>query len=491
MASPSNIPVAPKLAFASTGLEPHLPSAEQPWDDVRAGHLLRRTLIGPTPAEIAESVNSTPEAVVDRLLEVPFGLPDPPGTWVNEDTPPKLNSDLRKIERARMNEIRTWWMNLIVNQGFSIQERMVLFWHDHFATQAKDVKRSHLMLIQNNLLRKHAVGNFKTLVQEITRDPAMLYYLDGNTSKVGKPNENYARELMELFTTGVDQYTEQDIGEASRALTGWIVQGKNAVFRESRFDKADKTFMGRTGNFNDLDIIEIIFEKEVTAAHISRKIYQYFVYEHIDETVVKEMARILQENNYDLKPMLKTLFLSAHFFDAATVGARIKNPIEMVVGTARTLGMTAGEGKAIRGEYLYETAKVLGQWLLDPPNVAGWPGYRHWISTTTLPQRHKMTDEIVDGNPRRFGKRFYDIQKIDPVAFVKSFPEPYDARKLVKTMGECLTSFAVDKEREELLLAVLLEGTEEINWNPDAIGADRRIRSLIKVIFELPEFQLT
>ena len=154
-------------------------------------------------------MQSTPEAVVDRLLEIPFLPPNPPDNWVNEDPFQKPNADQRKIERARVDQTRAWWMELIVNQGFSIQERMVLFWHDHFATQAKDVRRPQWMYLQNFLFRKHAVGNFKTLVEGVTRDPAMIYYLDSNTNRVGRPNENYARELMELFTLGEGSaYTE-------------------------------------------------------------------------------------------------------------------------------------------------------------------------------------------------------------------------------------------------------------------------------------------
>ncbi|MDA0710140.1 MAG: DUF1800 family protein, partial [bacterium] len=219
---------APKLALAQTGLEPYVPSAELPWNSFRAGHLLRRTLIGPTPQEIAEAVASTPQAVVDRLIEIPFLslFPIQPASWVGEDPFVRPDAAQRKIERERIDEIRTWWMELIVNQDFSIRERMTLFWHNHFATQAKDVLRPQWMFIQNVLLRKFSVGNFKSLVEGITRDPAMIAYLDSNTNKVGAPNENYARELMELFTLGVGHYTEDDIRQAARALTGWTVSGR-------------------------------------------------------------------------------------------------------------------------------------------------------------------------------------------------------------------------------------------------------------------------
>lgn len=486
------LPTAPKLAYATTGLEPYVPSAEQPWDEFRAAHLLRRTMIGPKPEEIAEAVKDTPEAVVDRLIEIPFLslFPIPPAVWVNEDPLPRDSTDRAKIERARVDEIRTWWMELIVNQEFSIRERMTLFWHNHFATQAKDVQRPQWMFMQNTLLRKHSVGNFKTLVEDITHDPAMIYYLDSNSNKVGAPNENYARELMELFTIGVGNYTEDDIAHAARALTGWTVKGRQAVFVNSRYDKGTKHFLGREGVFNEQDIIDIIFEQDATAEFICTKLYQEFVYEFPDKTIVSEMAQILRDNKYEIKPVLKILLNSAHFFDAAIIGAKIKTPIELTAGTARTLGLEAGPDKDIRGEYLYLLADALGQKLLDPPNVAGWPGYRVWVSTTTLPERHAMTDELVDGTPRRFGRLFYTINKPNSVDFIKRFPEPYDPVKLVRAMGECLTAFKVDAEREELFLATLLEGADTYDWNPDDPNAPRRITNFLKLIFELPEYQL-
>ena len=489
MSNREHFPVAPKLAYASTGLEPYIPSAEQPWDEHRAAHLLRRTLIGPTPKEIAEAVQSTPEAVVDRLLEMPFLPPNPPAQWVYQDPFQKPDRDQRKIERQRVDETRVWWMELIVNQEFSIQERMVLFWHDHFATQAKDVRRPQWMYLQNFLFRKHAVGNFKTIVEGVTRDPAMIRYLDSYLNRVGRPNENYARELMELFTMGEGStYTEHDIGEAARALTGWVIVGRQPVFRAGRFDKGQKTFLGQTGNFNEQDIIDIIFQQEVTAEFICGKLYREFVYEHPDKNVVSELAQIMRDNNYEIKPVLKTLLLSQHFFDPATIGAKIKSPVELVAGTARSLGFKAGKGRSISSEYLVYLAQVLGQKLLDPPNVAGWPGYRLWISTSTLPERHKMTDEMVDAKPRNPNR--YTIINPDTVGFVKAFPEPYDAEKLVRDMGECLTAFPVDDYRREMFLETLLEGADVYDWNPDAIAAPRRIKNILKLIFELPDYQL-
>ena len=246
-----------KLARTTAGLERYVPNEAQPWDDVRAGHLLRRTVFGPTPTEINEAIRSRPEDVVEQLL-TDQRLPDPPDTWVNEDPFVRPDRDQRRIQREQLDQTRQWWMTLIANQGLSLTEKMTLFWHDHFATQAVDVKRPQLMFKQNTRFRQSAFGNFKTLVLAMNTDPAMLYYLDGRLNRVGKPNENYARELMELFTMGVGNYTEQDVGEASRALTGWVVDGRRSRLNDSRHDKGQKTILGETGNWNDLSVTRII-----------------------------------------------------------------------------------------------------------------------------------------------------------------------------------------------------------------------------------------
>ena len=478
-----------KLARTTAGLERYVPNEAQPWDDVRAGHLLRRTVFGPTPTEINEAIRSRPEDVVEQLL-TDQRLPDPPDTWVNEDPFVRPDRDQRRIQREQLDQTRQWWMTLIANQGLSLTEKMTLFWHDHFATQAVDVKRPQLMFKQNTRFRQSAFGNFKTLVLAMNTDPAMLYYLDGRLNRVGKPNENYARELMELFTMGVGNYTEQDVGEASRALTGWVVDGRRSRLNDSRHDKGQKTILGETGNWNDLSVTRIIFDQPVTARFICRKLYQEFVYHYPDEHIVDQLAQILRENDYELKPVLETLLLSAHFFDDSTIGSKIKSPIDLTAGTARSLGLRVGEGDNLTAEFLVDQAEDLGQKLLDPPNVAGWQGYRSWISTNTLPKRHLHTDKLVDGKSHFVGRNYYTMNPMDHKAYIKTFPNPWDATELVHSMGRCMTSFPVDAEREEMFLTVLLEGAEVYDWNPDATGAKFRMANLLKLILELPEYQL-
>ncbi|MBK34160.1 MAG: hypothetical protein CME26_01360 [Gemmatimonadetes bacterium] len=480
---------APKLQRTSAGLEPYVPDATQPWDEVRASHLLRRAVFGPTAAEVDSAIRSTPQAIVSQLLE-DQPEPDPPGDWVDDQPFVRPSSAEKKIQREQMDELRRWWMHRLSSTPLSLVERMTLFWHNHFATQASEVKRPQLMFHQNRKFRQNALGNFKSLVLIMNTDPAMLYYLDGRLNKKGKPNENYARELLELFTMGIGHYTEQDVAEAARALTGWVVEGQKAIFDPGRHDNEPKEFLGTLGNLNDLRITNIIFDQPATAEFICRKLYREFVYAHPDENIVRELAHIMRDNNYELKPVVQTLLLSAHFFDASTIGARIKSPVELVAGTARTLGLSVAVGGHVGADFLTDQAELLGQHLLDPPNVNGWTGHRTWISTATLPKRHLHTDRLVEGKSHAVERTWYVMQQPDLNAFIKSFPNPWDATALVRSVGQCLTPFSVDPKRDELLLSVLLEGAEVYDWNPDEPGADLRIANLLKVLFELPDYQL-
>jgi uncharacterized protein (DUF1800 family) len=446
-------------------------------------------VIGPTPREIEEASHVSFSGLVDDLL-ADYSAPPPPAEWALRDPIRRpLTQEQRDTERLQVNELRAWWAELIVNQPLSIRERMVLFWHDHFATQAVDVRRPQFMYQQNALFREHALGNFKTLVQEVTRDPAMLYYLDGVANQAGRPNENYARELMELFTMGVGNYTEEDVGEAARALTGWTVEGRQPLFVGQRFDSGVKQFLGRSGTFTDRDIIDVIFDQDVTAPFLCRKLYQAFVYDIPDETVVAQMAELLRSNNYEVLPVLEALLKSTHFYEDATIGARIKSPIELVAGSLRTFGIQAGSGGEVPGDYVVVLCDTLGQHLLDPPNVAGWPGYRTWISTATLPNRHQITDEIVGGNPRRIRGQQVSFAP-DVIQFIRSMPNPWDAIELVRSLGRYLTPFEVDADRQELLLSVLLQGAEVYDWNLFDPNARNRVERLLKVVLELPDYQL-
>lgn len=473
-----------RLTRGTAGLEPFEPTRERPWDYRLAGHLLRRTMLGPKPPEIATAAGMTPAQVVDQLLaDAP--PPPPPDTWVIEPPVQNPTEAQQALNQSRMNDLRFWWLKLMLSQGVSLRERMVLFWHNHFATEAQVVQIPQFLYIQNRTLRQNALGNVKDLVKAVTRDPAMLIYLNGNLNRVGSPNENYARELLELFTMGVNTYTQKDVAEAARALTGWIVSGLQPGFAQRRFDTGTKTILGRTGAFGDTDVVDIVFDQWQTAMFICRKLYRLLVYQEPDEAVVSEMADTLRESQYEIKPVLRKLLLSTHFFDETTMGALIKSPIDLVVGTARMLDIARASPV-----YLTGFLGILEQTLLDPPNVAGWPGYRTWISTTTLPQRHAFVDEVLDGKPRAMYRQTFSFPAADALSLARSLPAPNDAVALVRDLALTLFGAPTDEAQQKTFLDALLQGAAVYDWSISDPRAGDRLRGLLRMMMKLPEYQL-
>ncbi len=375
----------------------------------------------------------------------------------------------------------------MLTQPMSLAERMVLFWHGHFANQYSTVQVPQYMYKQNALFRRHATGNFKELVRQVTIDPAMLIYLDGVRNRLGSPNENYARELMELFTIGIGNYTQLDIQNAARALTGWQVSGFEPVFTPSRHDNGIKTFMGQSGNFDAFDIIDIIFQQPATATFICRKLYKYFVYEVPDETVVNQMATIFRNGNYEIAPVLDALFKSAHFFSPLNFSAEITSPIEKMVGAIRQLNITVSPTSTVVPSFIRNSMNNMGQNLFEPPNVAGWPGYRLWISTTTLLLRNAYTDAIVTGRDINNNNIGF---KVSAVPFAQLFPSPNNAIALVDDIAAHLVALPLSASRRQVLLDTLLQGIELYDWSINDPQAPSRIEGLLKVIFRMAEAQL-
>ena len=327
-----------------------------------------------------------------------------------------------------------------------LRERMTLFWHNHFVTQYDDYFLAMHAYRYLKLMREHAFGNFTDFVRAVGKDPAMLEYLDGNANRVGEPNENYGRELLELFTmspkdkSGNDNYTQQDIVEVARALTGWIIDYINhvGVFNPSRFDDGEKTFFGQTGNWGYDDVIDIIFQEraEETAYFVCEKLYKAFVYDVPDPAIVEALAADFVDANFEIAPVLTRLLKSAHFFDAAVIGAQIKSPIAMVTGMPAEVGRASTTAQL---EFLRFAALFLQQDLLNPPNVAGWPGYRTWISTTSLPIRLLVADLIL------FGENGQDLVDLTPiVAQLPGADSPHAAFELPVALASYLLPVPLD-----------------------------------------------
>lgn len=346
-------------------------------------HLYRRAGFGLSPAEWQQRRNWSVKQAVDELFERAKN-PSPLSEGKNPDYTQDgmmaaINRQERqKMERQAMVRINHAWISRMADPNTSdLVERMCFFWHGHFACETKF---GLLATRQLNTLRNYALGNFRDLVLGIAHDPSMIRYLNNQQNRKRSPNENFARELMELFTIGRGNYTETDVKEAARAFTGWSGdRAGNYAFRARQHDYGQKTFMGKTGDFNGEDIIDIILEQEQTARFICRKVYRHFVSEEVNEQRVNELAAGFRASNYDIAKLMRTVFTSDWFYAPENVGNRIKSPVELLAGTMRQLGVS---NIATRGVIILQQA--LGQILFRPPNVAGWPGGRTWIDNSTL-----------------------------------------------------------------------------------------------------------
>ena len=462
---------------------------------VESAHLLRRIHFGPTIEEIdyLSSLNIN-DAVEYILRDIPPPLP--PGDWIDDPFPynygsysPEQRDSLQAAYDLYSLELNVWWLDQMFNSSSSIIEQMTLFWHDHFATSIETVKYPPAMYHQNKILREYAIGNFKDLVTLMIFDPAMMVWLDNRENRVGAINENFARELLELFTMGEGQYTQQDVMEAARALTGYQTNGLETYFVSDRFDNGVKTFLGQAGNFNTYDIIDIIFEQPQTAYFICEKLYKWFVYENPNEEIVQNLAQIMTDNNYEIKPVLYALFSSEHFFDDNFKGSKFKDPINHSLGVIRQSYIDINQTLYFQNnaytlhDILLYVQNLNGLLIFNPPDVSGWPGYRNWINTFTLPNRKIFTNYIFDGTFGTLG---------DPVSFAERIPNGLtDPNALMDYLYIYFYSIEPSELTKQNLMDELLGGVDPDTWGLLYYeGAIERFVGVIERMLRLSEYQL-
>lgn len=369
-----------------------------------ARHLLTRTGFAPTREEIAAYLPLSREEAVARLLdghrrEVPLPPPAfveeaPPDPRETKMLPAFLRQGMRQEKRAQGQELKGWWYRVMCTTPSPLTERMTLFWHNHFTSSLQKTKWPPLMYRQNRLLRGHALGSFREMLHAIARDPAMVIYLDNARNLARKPNENFAREVMELFTLGEGRYTEADIREAARAFTGWGVDRSRGSFhyRVKQHDYGLKTILGRTGNFGGEEVLDLLLEQPECARHLSRKLWREFLGGEGPPEEIEGLARVLRRSGYRIRPWLEAALLHPAFWDPRRRGSRIKSPVELLVGTTRLLGAELPDPLV-----LVRAGRQLGQDILDPPNVKGWPGGTRWISADTLLKRSQLLRKALRG----------------------------------------------------------------------------------------------
>ena len=473
-----------------------------PWTLREAAHLVRRTHAGGARADVVGALTrGSATAAVNALIASAQARPLP-------DTPP-WGGTLTGDDGQNTDRVYQWQRGWFAEMSAGgLREKMALFWHDHFATGHGVYRHAAFAVQYLTFLRENAVGPFRPLLVGIGKTPAMLRFLNNELNRAGQINENYARELLELFSVGLvgpdgqPTYTQADVREAARALTGWVINETTirGQFVAARHDAGQKTILGQTGAWDHDDVVDLILAHRADAvAHfLATKLYAWFVHPVPNAGVVSEIAAVLRQTSFDVPAALRALLGSAHFYDAAVVGARIKTPVELTLGLLRELGLPLSTALA---EHVRELTQTLGQEVLNPPSVEGWVGYddpleyRAWVTTGTLPERRGFADDAVAGRGA-----FAAYDPLPLVDQISDRTQPYTiARDLAAHLLAPLLSAA---ETDALADATLLDGAPDTYTRAQRISfwaevmilapgtARARLRALLAAIVTLPEYQL-
>ncbi|WP_299213580.1 DUF1800 domain-containing protein [uncultured Aquimarina sp.] len=458
--------------------------------DKQIQHLYWRTGFGISSSELKSIRELSKQKIIDRLFseskqEAPLTLDFGALLKNQRDLSREERKELRKLRNQKMLELNVLWLKQLTETKQVLREKMTLFFHDHFAVRLKTPRASlHL----NNVIRKHALGNFGDMLMEVSKSPAMLLFLNNRQNRKNSPNENFAREVMELFTLGRDNgYTEKDIKEAARAFTGWNFNKTGSfVFRKNQHDYESKTVLGKTGNLTGEDVIKVLLDQKQTARYITEKIYQYFVNEKINPKHIEELATTFYESNYSLEILMRKIFMSDWFYESQNIGIKIKSPVELIVGLSKPFQVVYKDPKVL----LYLQRK-LNQTLFLPPNVAGWPGGKSWIDNSTLMLRLKLASvtlnngviEWHDQNDMEatmmIRQKFYKKMKSQVEKKVKATPN----------WESFLTS--LEKRDKEELVNFIIQPKLSIGANAIIKKLDSsNTKNFIVELMSLPEYQL-
>ncbi len=513
---------------------PWLSPYSQPLTADQATHLLRRATFGPTPALTKQFTGLKPDAAL-KILLANQPAPPPPVDVSTMKTFVDLPFNL-DMQGQHQSFFKNWWLGLMINEGPNVTEKLTLFWQNHFVSTYAVVSDARYLYRQLALIRQHGMGNFRQFVIDITKDPAMLRYLDGRLNVAVKPQENYGRELQELFTIGLDgNYTEDDVKAATRVLTGWIDNGFRDVanaaitvtFRANQHDTTDKKFSaayggytvkGRTGatagDEELADMVDMILRQAETARFLVRKLYRFYVANDItpdvEANMIEPLAKILRDNKYEIKPVLNALFSSDHFYDEAVRGAIIRSPLELMIGTFKYFGLRAPESGTTTfntlGDYIRARSREQQMDVYEQTTVFGYRPYydtgldRIWISTNTLALRALYTDQLVRGQIRPNGVTF----SFDSVELIKTLSAPNDPVKIIEDLTKDLFAVPLIKSQKDFLVdQVLIPGLPRYEWenewtgflkNPTATrktSVKLKLDNLLIFMFRMAEFQMS
>lgn len=530
------------LNLANNDLSPYLGQ----WTSVEAAHLLRRTTFGFNYKDLVDHVDM---GMAEAVLQLTKDLPsvDPPINYDFESDPDVplgstwINAPYDAVNRSnnyRIRSLLSWTMQNLAAGEMNVREKMTLFWHNHFVTAGIGDARFRYKYI--SLFRSNPMGNFRDLVKEITIDPSMLRYLNGRQNSRFSPNENYARELLELFTIGkgplagpgdYTNYTEEDVRAISRILTGWRDTGYNnvngvevgSVYVDNRHDKDEKKLSNRLGDvvFNNdgdqeyINLIDAIFQQDEVSRFISRKLYRWFVYYKIDDaveqTIIEPMAQIIRDNDYSIKEALIALLSSNHFYNSEQIGCMIKNPIDFLTGLMVSLEMNnSPEEQSAKYNYwlrVSNSTRSLQMQYYDPPSVAGWSPYHQepsyyqaWLNSVTLPLRQSTSDSRIQR-----GIILGDFRaRANFLELIKQFPKPNEVINVIEDFITLLLPKALTDDQINALKEILIPGLPNFEWTVEyelhiqdpndtalAESLNNRLRDMVLYISRMPEYQLS
>jgi len=494
------------------------PISKQDFGFDQARHLLWRAGFGGTPEQIQTLVKWGPQKSVDMLVDyqsikadpVKADLYDknimrPPGqedrAAIRQAANARDENKLAELrvkrqtaeqeDREQMREIQRWWLTRMIESPRPLEEKMTLFWHGHFATSYRTIEDSYHMFAQNNLFRTHAVGNFGELLHAIIRDPAMIAYLNNNQSRKGKPNENLAREIMELFSLGVGNYTEQDIKEGARALTGYTFQDDTFTFDKKNHDAGNKRILGTSGTLDGDEFVATILAQRACARYIATKLYRFFAHDYPSPTAelnraatvaIGEMESTLLNNRYAVGPVLKRLFLSQHFYEPAIRCEQIKSPVQLVVGAIRSLN-TPTRDLTLLGDAM----NMMGQSIFFPPSVKGWDGGRAWINTSTMFIRQNILVFLLTGKRPQGKDALADAEKFNAQPLITALSDSFPGASASNSADilDSLLRFTIGKSTSPSRPALEQYLTAQGNKldQPTLTG-------LMTLIAAMPEYQL-
>lgn len=457
------------------------------WDKEAAIHILSRTTFGYKNTDIEFALSKSLDDFIENYLLASTSTPQAPLFNGIDWTSLPHNSENSPNYTNWKNSLIFWWLDLMLQPNISFREKMVWFLSNHFVSEYSTVSIPQLIYIQNKLFREFVFGDFIELTKRVTVDPAMLRYLNGDQNTKKAPNENYARELMELFTIGIGNYSEDDIKEAAKALTGWQVNYTTltSFLNSTRYDSGNKTVFGKTNTYNHLDLINLLFSEKAVAASefICNKLYKEFVYYNPNNVYVSQLAAVMRDNNFNLKPVLSTMLKSEYFHSKDIRGAKIKSPIEFLSLIIKQYNINYDNDLL---NNIRSKSTTLMQEILNPPDVRGWEGQRKWVNTTSYPTRNLYSDSFITGI--KIGSKTF---KVDVLPFARSFSSSENAIQFVEDTVKLLVPYPLSQIRKDSLLLILLDGTAVENWSTNSTNAAKRLENYFKALMRLPEYQLS